>query len=339
MEGPLVSIITPTYNHARFLDACIQSALNQTYLNWEMIIVNDGSTDNTEHIAKAYTTKDSRIKLFTQKNKGAFKLVETYNFALDNTNGKYIAILEGDDLWESQKLELQIKALETDENIVLTWGRAKVIDADQTKIDSVEPDMHETQSILFDNTPAGNLLKVLYFRNCIPALTIVIRKFILLQIGGFKSGKNLPLIDYPTILELSLKGKFYFDEAVLGAWRTYGNQVTKKFTVEIFKGLAACAIDHYKKNKNNDIVSQIDFNSIERSWDNLILIAYARSGRYKLLRKDFSGARKDYLKSILAPGLTNVIWRARSAVGFVFSLFRLNVEGFAKILGKKSYKI
>ena len=67
MNSPLVSIITPTYNHQNFIADCINSVLNQTYQNWEMIIVNDKSTDDTQSIIEIYMEKDSRIQLFNQE--------------------------------------------------------------------------------------------------------------------------------------------------------------------------------------------------------------------------------------------------------------------------------
>ena len=69
---PLVSIITPTYNHQNYISDCIKSAQKQTYNNWEMIVMDDGSTDETLSIAKSFAEKDDRIHVFTQKNIGIF---------------------------------------------------------------------------------------------------------------------------------------------------------------------------------------------------------------------------------------------------------------------------
>jgi len=119
---PLVSIITPTYNHKNYIADCIKSAQNQTYTNWEMIIVDDGSTDETLSVAKSFAEKDERIQVYTQKNVGIFRLSETYNFALAKSKGKYIGILEGDDVWLPEKLALQVPTLEDDDTAVLSWG-------------------------------------------------------------------------------------------------------------------------------------------------------------------------------------------------------------------------
>ena len=105
-NNPLVSIITPNYNCSRFIAETIESVLAQTYTNWEMIIVDDYSTDDSYQIALNYATKDLRIKVLqNEKNSGA---AFSRNSALDIAQGEYIAFLDSDDLWESNKLEKQI---------------------------------------------------------------------------------------------------------------------------------------------------------------------------------------------------------------------------------------
>lgn len=103
----LVSIITPSYNSSNFIEETINSVLNQTYENWEMIIVDDCSTDNSVEIINEYLEKDNRIKLLVnEKNKGA---AETRNEALKIAKGRFIAFLDSDDLWNCNKLEKQIQ--------------------------------------------------------------------------------------------------------------------------------------------------------------------------------------------------------------------------------------
>lgn len=104
----LVSIITPSYNTGKFIGKTIESVLSQTYTNWEMIIVDDCSSDNTDEIVATY--KDSRIRYFkNKKNSGA---AVSRNFALREAKGKWIAFLDSDDLWLPEKLEKQIAFME-----------------------------------------------------------------------------------------------------------------------------------------------------------------------------------------------------------------------------------
>lgn len=106
MDKNLVSIITPTYNCGRFIAETIDCVLAQTYQNWEMLIVDDCSTDNTYQIVSEYISKDARIKyLSLETNSGA---AVARNTALRMANGRWIAFLDSDDLWEPEKLERQI---------------------------------------------------------------------------------------------------------------------------------------------------------------------------------------------------------------------------------------
>jgi len=102
----LVSIITPSYNSSKFILECIESVLSQTYENWEMIIVDDCSKDNSKEIISEHSTKDKRIKpIFLEKNVGA---AEARNAAIRQSKGKYVAFLDSDDLWNPKKLEKQL---------------------------------------------------------------------------------------------------------------------------------------------------------------------------------------------------------------------------------------
>ena len=104
----LVSIIMPSYNTAKFISDSINSVLSQTYSNWELIIVDDCSSDNTDEIVSPFLS-DKRIKyLKNEKNSGA---AVSRNYALREAKGKWIAFLDSDDLWEKDKLQKQILSL------------------------------------------------------------------------------------------------------------------------------------------------------------------------------------------------------------------------------------
>lgn len=337
MNSPLVSIISPTYNHEKYIAECICSAQSQTYTHWEMLVVDDGSTDLTLSIARSFAEKDPRIRVFTQKNVGIFRLGETYNFALSQAGGKYIAVLEGDDVWLPEKLELQVPTLENDEAAVLSWGQA----FSSTENLSVDYDLHpivQRGNAVFTNTPIKTASKDLLFINFIPALTVLIRKSSLDQIGGFIQNFGLPLVDLPTWQQLSLLGTFTFIEKPVGRWRIYPTQVTKTYTVQMAEGFYQLALNFFKKNKVHFKELDVSESEIHRRYRKLLVMNYSRSGRYKLIRKDFVGARRDYYKSISRFGFYEPLWKLRSAVGIVFSLFHSDIENFAKKLGRVSYK-
>lgn len=110
MKKPLVSVITPSYNAERFIGESIQSVLNQTYDNWEMIIVDDKSTDNTVEIVQKFIDQDARIRIIRlQENSGS---AIARNTAIDQALGKYIAFLDSDDVWLPEKLSKQVQFME-----------------------------------------------------------------------------------------------------------------------------------------------------------------------------------------------------------------------------------
>lgn len=110
----LVSIIIPCYNQAKYLEETLYSILNQTYSNWECLIINDGSTDETEKIAQQFLKKDQRFKYFHKENGG---LSSARNFGLDKSTGNFIQFLDSDDFIANTKLELSINEFKKTENL------------------------------------------------------------------------------------------------------------------------------------------------------------------------------------------------------------------------------
>lgn len=120
-----VSIITPVYNCEKYLKDTIENVIKQTYTNWEMLLVDDCSTDKSEEVIKEYTKKDKRVKYFKLKeNSGA---AVARNFALEKAEGRFIAYLDADDAWKLDKLEKQIKFM-LDNNYAFTCTSYEKID-------------------------------------------------------------------------------------------------------------------------------------------------------------------------------------------------------------------
>lgn len=130
-KEPLVSIITPCYNCEKYIKYTIESVLNQTYSNFEMIIVDDISTDDTLNIVKEYQKKDKRIKLITLDKKGGASIAR--NTAIKEAKGKYIAFLDSDDLWYKEKLKKQIDFME-ENNIDFSYTDYEYIDENNKKL-------------------------------------------------------------------------------------------------------------------------------------------------------------------------------------------------------------
>ena len=154
----LVSILTPTYNTEKFIRSTIDSAQNQTYTNWEMILVDDASTDNTVAIIEEFVQKDNRIKLFKlPENQGnGF----ARNAALEKATGKYIAYLDADDLWFPEKLEKQIQFLKAN-NLHFTFSFYDSIDEEGNNLKRrVESPNPLTYKQLFFCNYVGNLTAI-----------------------------------------------------------------------------------------------------------------------------------------------------------------------------------
>lgn len=120
-KNPVVSVIVPCYNHGKYLSEALFSIKNQTYENWECIIVNDGSPDNTEEIANHWINLDKRFKYFNKENGG---LSSARNAGIEKSNGNYILTLDADDKFECKFIEKAVSILDKNEKvgIVTCWG-------------------------------------------------------------------------------------------------------------------------------------------------------------------------------------------------------------------------
>lgn len=122
---PLVSVVMPAYNGEKYIGDAIESILDQTYENFELIIVEDKSTDNTLDVIRKY--KDSRISLYLNSNNRG--IAYSTNLGIERSKGKYIALLDDDDMSTKQRLEWQVGYMEEHDEVDILGGRNAVIDA------------------------------------------------------------------------------------------------------------------------------------------------------------------------------------------------------------------
>jgi glycosyltransferase involved in cell wall biosynthesis len=122
-----VSVVVPCYNQAKYLDLCLNSILKQTYNNWECIIINDGSTDNTIEIAKSWITKDNRFRLINQINKG---LSKARNIGIKSAKGEFILPLDSDDYISDNYIEECITSFNQNKTIKLVYGKGEKFGAE-----------------------------------------------------------------------------------------------------------------------------------------------------------------------------------------------------------------
>ena len=124
-ESDLISIVVPIYKVEKYINKCIESILNQTYKNLEIILVDDGSPDNCGKIADEYAKKDNRIKVIHKKNGG---LSDARNAGIDIVKGKYIAFVDSDDYIEKEYIEIMYNAIRTNKVKIVQCGINKVND-------------------------------------------------------------------------------------------------------------------------------------------------------------------------------------------------------------------
>lgn len=149
-----VSIITPSYNSAKYISETIESVLSQTYNNWEMIIVDDMSSDNSNEIIGEYIKKDSRIRLITLESNSGPAIAR--NRAIKESKGRYIAFLDSDDVWHPMKLEKQLDFMKTN-GLSITYSSYHTIDGNGEKINTRHAKENITYNDMLKSNFIGNL--------------------------------------------------------------------------------------------------------------------------------------------------------------------------------------
>jgi len=171
---PKVSVLIPSYNHARFLPAALHSVFAQTYTDYEIVVVDDGSTDGSVELLRSY---GDRIRLYTQSNRGTYP---TLNRCIAESRGQYLAILNSDDLWAPIKLEKQVAMLDSHPQVGLVHTDGYFIDA-EGRILPGNPLGFE-----WPRTPTGNIIEALVRHNKIIASSVMIRRECFERLGGFR---------------------------------------------------------------------------------------------------------------------------------------------------------
>lgn len=170
---PLISVIIPAYNAAAFIETTLNSVINQTYTNIEVIVVDDGSQDETSKIVQSIVQKDDRVSLLHQPNSG---VAAARNLAIKYAQGEFIAPIDADDIWYPQNLEKQVQCFhESDSTVGLVYAWSIVIDEDDTPIGDFHVSEYEGEvyiALLYSNF-LGN------------ASSTLIRRSSLEKVGGY----------------------------------------------------------------------------------------------------------------------------------------------------------
>lgn len=189
-----VSILMTTYNRAEFLPKAIDSIVLQSFKDWELIIVDDGSTDNTQKIVNEYLKLGLPIKYV--KNNENIGVVKSRNLALSLCVGEYIAVLDSDDIWiDKNKLQKQVEFLDKNNDYVLCGGGAKIVDEKEKEI----------REIKYAQTDEKIRKKILLSNQFIHS-SVMYRKKTADLVGGY--GNYGVGEDYDLFLKMGMQGKF-----------------------------------------------------------------------------------------------------------------------------------
>jgi glycosyltransferase involved in cell wall biosynthesis len=236
LKKPKVSVITVTFNREAFIREAINSVLAQSFTDWELLVIDDASTDNTKSIVDEYISKDSRIKYF--RNEQNLGIAKTRNRGLELAEGEYIAPLDSDDVWlDKNKLQKQVEFLDINQDYAMLGGGIMHIDANSRHIKKV-------LYPVYDSTIRNIILQF----NPFPQSSLLYRKRVALGCGGYSESYKI-CDDYDLWLKMGLEHKFTNIPQVLTGYRVHTTNIThtKRLTTarEILE-----IVKIYRKNYN-----------------------------------------------------------------------------------------
>lgn len=197
MVKNLVSVVIPTYNRAQFLIQSVESVLTQTYKDIEILIVDDGSTDNTEILVKQKYSDNEKVKYLRQKNRGA---AAARNYGIREARGEFFALLDSDDLWKPEKLERQIKCMRKVPEAGIIWTDMETMDGQGNKLHPrYLKTMYQTfrffphMNDLFKNRAKepldfyyGDIYSQMVLGNLVHTSTLLVRKSVQEKVGYYR---------------------------------------------------------------------------------------------------------------------------------------------------------
>ena len=332
---PLISIMTLTYNLEDFIAECIESVLCQTYENWEMIILDDASTDKTPFVVEDYAKKDKRIKFIrNEKNIGIYNLNINRNRVLKEAKGEWIAYLDGDDVFTKRTLEYRIKALnELDErekdkvalihgNCGRIWMNSKILDIPTNPFSSYK-------DVIYNN-PVGTALTIfLQGSNFIPSGSVMIRKSVLEEIGGFIKKSDIAISeDFQTWCYIALKGKFLFVDAILYFWRKHKKSLTMNHPEKFNRVNLDFIYKFYKENKEIMNSLSLDLNLLEKCLGIQSKLELAKiltlKGQYTEAKRFLKQIDPECFRMLPMPNVLNLKYKITKLANLLHAPFILN---------------
>ena len=319
MNNPLVSLIMPVFNHESFISRSVGSIIDQDYENWELIVIDDGSTDASAKIIKDFN--DPRIFYHFQENRGVQNLAETINKGLGYSKGQLVTMVPSDDSWPSNRLSIQVP-LTLPKKIVLSYGCMNLIDENDLILGFSSP---EKTSKSLDNDPVGSIFEYLLIENFIGEPTVLIKSKELKAIGGYLQPKGMLAEDYPTMLELAKRGEFKFINKTLANYRFHGSQMTNIHIVDMTKKDSLFVINFFRELPDNfKALAKWKEKELRLYWEEKIARSYFSLGR-RLAYTNKADEAKQAFKTAFAKS-NKFKTKAISFLGLFSVALGLNVE-------------
>ncbi|MCR8915829.1 glycosyltransferase [Marinobacter panjinensis] len=288
-SNPLVTVITPTYNRADFLPEAIDGVLAQTFGDFELIVVDDGSTDNSSEILADYEAKDSRVRIFRQENQGQSV---ARNRALAEARGEYICFLDSDNYWPPEKLQQQVALFDEHPEVDVIYGDTITIDEN-----GVELTRHNMTRY------SGHIAKWMLRDNCVSMNTAMARRKCFDDMGGM-SGQRRVADDYDLWLKFSAQFQFLYVPEFWAYYRVMDDQISSDKTARFASNEA---IIHDFRRSYPDAVSEEEFNAG-------FAVFYVRKARYLAAVGRKKEAFRELYKALRHRPFGKVVWRGVAAV-------------------------
>ncbi len=204
--NPAVSVVTATHNYGRFLRGAVESVLAQTFGDFELIVIDDGSTDATPHIMRPYRN-DPRVRYLRTAHYGQ---AAAKNAGVELARAPLVAFLDGDDVWLPTKLERQTALFQADAELGVVYARRWLIDEQGRHLEYEQPSLSR-----------GFVLEALFRTNFVCFSSAVVRRAVLDEVGAFDEGQGrTPAIDYDLWLRVALRHRFDYVDEPLVEYRT-----------------------------------------------------------------------------------------------------------------------
>jgi len=239
METPFFCVICPMYNAEKHLDESVQSVIGQSFTNWEMILVDDGSEDHSFQKAKKWAKHDKRIQVIQHEGGINNGVSASRNLGVKHARGIWVAFLDADDVWLSNKLEKQHAIIQqySNEILVLVYGQAKVIDEHGHFIeDKREAKAHNPLHKIYGSGKSG--LQKNAFKWAIkeifdaPTSTVVCKKELISTLNGFEEDMRFSE-DALMWYRMIEKGNMYFMNEPLSYYRVHQSQWNAAATIKL----------------------------------------------------------------------------------------------------------